>query len=262
MSDPKKLSDAKKLSVSRTSQRPIAILMVAALGLAAAGCGSSAAAQDKESTSSSSTSSKRTLTTTATGKAKGVPDNVVVDVTVVTSGPSAAAVLADNNSRTQKVLDQLKFTGLEDKDVSTTSVDLGPRTDKKGNIVGYVATNALQLTFRDLKSAGAKLDTLVSSGDNRIRVSSFRLGFNDDDELLGTARADAVKRARSQADEMAKAAGTKVARVRTITEVNPQQFGGVTDRALPAGGASASSVPIAAGSRELNVQVKVVFDLG
>lgn len=234
--------------------------MVTALALVAAGCGNSAAAQDKGSSSSSSTSSKRTLTTTATGKAKGVPDNVVVNVTVVTSGPSAAAVLADNNSRTQKVLDQLKFTGLNDKDVSTTSVDLGPRTDKKNNIVGYVATNALQLTFRDLKSAGLKLDTLVSSGDNRIRVSSFRLGFNDDDELLGTARADAVKRARDQADEMAKAAGTKVARVRTITEVNPQQFGAAAERT--AGGATDSSVPIAAGSRELNVQVKVVFDLG
>ena len=231
------------------------------MALLAAGCGSSAAAQDKGSKSSTSSSTTtRTITTTATGKAKGVPDNVVVSVTVTTGGPSAAEVLADNNTRTQQVLDQLKLTAVDDKDVSTTSVDLGPRMDKDGKIIGYTATNSLQLTFRDLKTAGAKLDLLVSTGDNRVRVSSFRLGFNDDDDLLGTARADAVKRARSQAGEMAKAAGAKVAKVRTITEVNPQTFYGAESAAFD-GAARSGAVPIAAGSQELNVQVKVVFDL-
>ena len=232
-----------------------AALAVAALALLA-GCAKAADAETKPAAKS-----ERTVTVTASGTSKGVPDALLVHVSVTTGGPSAADTLADNNRRTQKVLDQLKITAVDDKDVATTSVDLGPTYDKNGSINGYAATNSLRITFRSLNSAGAKLDALVAGGDDHVRINGVQLGFTDDDELISTARIDAVKRAKAQATEMADAAGAKVGKVRTIADV-------VSDSAYPeAYAASAravaadSSVPIAAGSEELEVQVKVVFEL-
>ena len=235
-----------------------AALAIAALALLA-GCSKTADAETKAPTTAKETS--RTVTVTATGTSKGVPDALLVNVSVTTGGPSAAETLADNNRRTQKVLDQLTITAVDDKDVATTSVDLGPTYDKKGNVSGYAATNSLRITFRSLESAGAKLDALVRGGDDHVRVNGVQLGFTDDDELVSTARIDAVKRAKAQATEMAEAAGADVGKVRTIADVVPEY---AYPEAFAASGrtkAADSSVPIAAGSEELEVQVKVVFEL-
>lgn len=253
------------LSHQRMGSRPARLaLAIGALALLA-GCSSSADAKTAAPASptkvASSSSSNRTVTVTATGKSRGVPDSLEVSVSVTTGGPSAADTLADNNRRTQKVLDQLKITAVDDKDVATTSIDLGPTYDKHGKISGYVATNSLRITFRSLKSAGAKLDALVRGGDDHLRIGGVQLTFANDDELISTARIDAVKRAKAQAKEMAEAAGAHVSRVRTISDVSTQgmQFDSLTSaRAFTTAGAS---VPVAAGSQELNVQVKVVFEL-
>ena len=117
------------------------------------------------------------------------------------------------------------------------------------------------ITFRSLKSAGAKLDALVKGGDNHVRINGVELGFTDADALVSTARIDAVKRAKAQATEMAEAAGAKVGTVRTIADVVPDN--GYPQAYATSARASfdAESVPIAAGSEELDVQVKVVFEL-
>ncbi|MCU1355679.1 MAG: lipoprotein [Acidimicrobiales bacterium] len=247
--------------------RTVRVALVGVALVLLAGCSKSAEAETSRATKTtkatkgSSTSTNRTVTVTATGSSKGVPDSMIVDVTITSGGASAAEVLHDNNARTHKVLDQLRMTAVDDKDVSTQSLDIGPTYDKKGKITGYIAHNSLEITFRSLNSAGTKLDYLVAGGDNHVRVGGFRLGFQDDDELVSTARIDAVKRAKAQAEQMAKAAGTDLGEARTITEVNVQNFSSRTALTTYDVGAQASSVPIAPGSQKLNVQVKVVFQL-
>jgi uncharacterized protein YggE len=249
-----------EVAAMSVSPRPVArrAALVAVALVVLAGCSKTA---DAETKPASSKEPDRTVTVTATGTSKGVPDALLVNLSVTTGGPSAADTLADNNRRTQKVLDQLKITAVDDEDVATTSVDLGPTYDEDGTITGYAATNSLRITFRSLDSAGAKLDALVKGGDNHVRVNGVQLGFTDDDELVSTARIDAVKRAKAQAGEMAGAAGAEVGKVRTIADVAPDDL---YPQALAAAGRSSttdSSVPIAAGSEELEVQVKVVFEL-
>lgn len=224
---------------------------VAAL-LVLAGCGSQADADTERSGPS------RSVTATATGGAVGVPDQLTADVGIANQGASAADVLAENNAKTQALLDELKLAGIDDKDVETTSVELGPRFDDEDKITGYQANNMLRVTLRDLETAGERLDALVKAGGDSARVQGISLGFAEDDELLSKARVDAVERAKAQATEMAEAAGAKLGKVRTITDVAGS--GGFDER-LAAEVATDSAVPIAAGSQELTVQVKVVYEL-
>lgn len=224
---------------------------IAGLAMLAA-CGSQAGAEADTS------GPARSVTATATGEATGVPDQLTADVGIANQGASAADVLAENNAKTQALLDQLKAAGIDDKDVETTSVELGPRFDKDGKITGYEASNMLRVTLRDLETAGERLDALVKAGGDSSRVQGISLGFADDDALLSKARVDAVERAKAQATEMAGAAGAKLGKVRTITDVAVS--GGYDERSASAD-AVESAVPIAAGSQELTVQVKVVYEL-
>ncbi|MBX3286116.1 MAG: SIMPL domain-containing protein [Acidimicrobiales bacterium] len=229
------------------------IAAVLALG-ALAGCGTAASAESSPSTPS------RSVAASATGTATGVPDQLVANVGISNRGPSAADVLSENNAKTQALLDDLKKAGIDDEDVATTSVDLSPSYDDDGNIDGYQATNMVRVTLRDLKTAGQRLDSLVRIGGNNARIQGISLGFDDPDELLTKARIDAVKRARAQAEEMAKAAGAELGAVRTISDVASSPVVPYTD-AYAAADAAGSSVPIAPGSQDLTVQVKVVYAL-
>lgn len=245
------------MSARRVDLRLMAVVL--AIGLAAGCAGKAVASKDAPTRSAASTSSSRTITTSATGVAKGVPDNLQADVAVHTQGPTAAQVLGDNNNRTKGLIDLLGAAGVSPKDVQTTSVSLGPTFDNKGRITGYAADNAVKVTLRDLRTAGAKLDALTARVGDAVRIGGISLGFNDDDTLKSAARTDAVRRARRQAEEMAKAAGTSLGRVRTITEQVPDALMGGS--ALSAKRVADASVQIAPGQSELNVQVKVVFEL-
>lgn len=201
----------------------------------------------------------RTVTTTATGTATGVPDLLTVQVGIATEGRSAGDVLADNNARTSTLIGALKAAGIAPADLATTSVDLGPRYDANGRIDGFRAENTLQVKLRDLDTAGAHLDTVVRIGGNDARVHGVSLGFADADALHSAARADAVRRARAQAEELAAAAGAQVGPVRSITDAvagdGPMPFA-TTKLAL-----AAAPMPIEAGTQDVTVQVQVVFDL-
>lgn len=200
----------------------------------------------------------RTVTATAVGRAEGVPDLLTVQVGVSSEGGSAAAVMAESNRLTQQLLGRLAELGIAERDVATASVSLDPTHDRDARIIGYVAANMLDVRFRDLATAGEKLDALVGIGGDATRITALWLGFDDDDALLSAARADGIRRAKVQATEMAEAAGATVGEVLTISDVvvsDPQVRMYATMAAAP------TSVPIAPGTRTLTVQVTVVYEL-
>ena len=238
------------MKVQRTHIR---VAAAAASLVLLAGCGSQAAAVSNKA------GPARSVTATATGSTTGVPDQLTAQVGISNEGASAAAVLAENNAKTQSLLNELKIAGIDDKDVQTTSVDLGPRFNNKGRITGYQANNMLRVTLRNLSTAGTRLDALVKAGGNSARVQGISLGFTDDDALLSKARVDAIKRAKAQAKEMAEAAGAKLGKVRTIADV--AGFNPIFEQSAGRLAAADSSVPISAGSEDLTVRVKVVFEL-
>jgi uncharacterized protein YggE len=158
------------------------------------------------------------------------------------------------------VLDRVKQEGVAAKDVQTTQVDLGPTFDKKGNVTGFAADNAIEITFRRLAIAGRQLDAVVRTPGDAARLQSVSLGFNDDDKLLTAARTDGVRRARAQATQMVGALGANLGAVRTITESSNLQPYPPAMRSAALSTTDAS-VPIAAGSQNLTITVKVVFEI-
>ncbi|MGI8664081.1 MAG: SIMPL domain-containing protein [Acidimicrobiales bacterium] len=252
----------------RTQLTPLALIAVASF---AVGCGGSSPAAVGTSSSSARASDVGStpagITVEATGHGKGVPDLLSVSLNVHSEGGNAQDTLGVNNEQAQRVLDTAKTAGVADDDVQTTNVSVAPRYDNPSSgvaprIVGYSADESFDVRLRDTASAGTTIDQLSAIGD-RVQILGVRFSIDDDTNVLASARDEAVARAKTKAEQLAKAAGLSLGAVRAITEVvpNASAYDNGFSRGAAAG-ATSSAVPLAPGSQERSITVRVVFDLG
>src|SRR3954470_21873306 len=108
----------------------VAILVAAALS----GVGRPEAARGE------TPSQPRTVTTLGRGTVTTVPDVATINAAVQTKAKTAAAAIADNARRMERVIAALKGAGGEK--LQTQQVSVYPSADKSQHITGYVAQNS------------------------------------------------------------------------------------------------------------------------
>src|SRR5262249_48861327 len=138
-----------------------------------------------------------------------------------TEKPSAADAVSENNAQTQKVIDALKSSGIDQKDIRTTNFSIypndkyDPQTNQPTGQKVYAVDNTVYVTVRKLDQLGDLLDKLVSAGANAI--NSIQFDVADKSTALKQARADAVKDAEKQAKELASSAGITLGDIQSIS---------------------------------------------
>jgi len=195
------------------------------------------------------------------GQVKGTPDTLTVILGVETRAASAKDALDSNNSKAKALIDSLKGKGVADKDLQTSQLSISPTYDEKGQrIIGYQVSNQVRATLHDLAGAGGLIDAAAAAAGDAVRVQSVGFSIDDDSTLKAEARTDAVKRAHDQAEQMAKAAGVKLGRVRSISEASasspppyPYAMGDAAQKS--------AATPIQPGTQELSLTVNVVYDI-
>lgn len=208
-------------------------------------------------------SNPRILTVTGSGKAFLTPDIVYINIGVHTEGADAADVVASNNTQSQKVMDALKEFNVANKDIQTANFSIYPQQqyDEKGKVTGiiYIVDNTVSVTLRDLSKVGVILDAAVGSGANSI--NSIQYDAEDKSQALSQARKAAVADAKTQASELADAAGVKLGPIQNINVYS-------TPTPMPvyeAKGAGAldvaSSVPVSAGQLVVTIDVNIVYEI-
>lgn len=208
----------------------------------------------------------RTLDLTASADMKVKPDLAYISSGVETNARTAKRAVAQNSKQMTKIIAALKEIGLKDEDIQTSNFSIQPQYESYENrktnnrpprIVGYKVNNDLFLTIKNVEKVGDILDTLVSLGSNRISNISFAV--RERDKYLDQVREKAMLKAFDRARLYTRAAGVKLGNVLSIRE--SQNF-----RAAPMARkrnfvAQESSVPIAAGSQSLQIQVTVRWEL-
>ncbi|WP_421847916.1 SIMPL domain-containing protein [Novosphingobium sp.] len=211
------------------------------------------------------------LTVSADGRSSRTPDLAVFSAGVTTQAKTAAAALSENADRMNAVITALKASGIAERDIQTSNLSVNPvygqqRADANGNvsgdplIIGYQATNQVEVKQRKIGNYGKTIDTLVSAGANQVSGPSFQL--DNPDVASDEARLEAMKKARARAELYAKAAGLTVKRILTISESGgyaPQPM--VMYARADAMMAKAPS-PVAAGEVQVAANVTVTFELG
>jgi uncharacterized protein len=206
----------------------------------------------------------RTVSVSGRGRVDGQPDMAVISLGVRTEDENAADALSQNNTQMQSLISALRNGGVAQADIRTLTIQLYPRyqpppaSDPGGPVVvnGFIATNMVEVTVRDLDNLGVLLDDAVQAGGNQ--VEGIRFDISDQSALLDEAREAAMQDARHKAEQLANLSGARLGVVMTIIEASstPVPF----LRELSAQAAD-SSVPVSPGMQTIDVTIQVTWEL-
>jgi uncharacterized protein YggE len=207
----------------------------------------------------------RTINVTGNGSVDLVPDIAYIYVGVHTEKPSAAEAVKENNTQTQKMIQALKDFGIDAKDIRTTNFSIYPQDKydpQTGTPTGektYVVDNTVYVTVRNLDKLGDLLDTVVAAGANT--VNSIQFDVADKSEAIKKARADAVKDASTQAQELADAANVKLGEVQSVGFYDSQPAPVYAGKGGGGGAVMDAAVPIQPGQLTFNVTVSMTYEI-
>lgn len=224
---------------------PITGLLVLAAALAAVslpGAASSAAAEAGG------------ITVQGTASVVSVPDRAELSFGVESQGKTARSALASNSAEMRRVIAAVKAAG--GTDVKTQSVSLSPRYNEQNEVQGFVATNTVAATIKELAKAGALIDAAVTAGANQVYGPSLSSG--DQAAVYRNALKAAVANARANAQALASASNLALGQITAIVE------GGGAPQPLPYAANKAEaldSIPIEPGTQQLTAVVSVTFSV-
>lgn len=206
------------------------------------------------------------LSISTTAEASRAPDVATISTGVVTQAADANTAMRDNANQMDRMMAALRAAGIAERDVQTSGINLNPQYKYVENmppaIVGYQASNTVNVKVRELAKLGKVLDTLVAQGANQINGPSF--GIDKPEAAFEEARIAAVKKAQAQAQTYARTLGLQVKRIVSISE------GGASlprppmpmMRAMSADAGFAKETAVAPGESTVSVSVEMVFELG
>lgn len=234
------------------ARKQMSVIALAGAALALAACGSEPPLLGSA-----------TITTHGEATALATPDIAHINIGVSTEGDAAGAALAANAERMSEVFDAIEALGIDSSDTATTTVSLqpiyeavpGPDGRRENQLVGYIASNTVRITLRDVGAVGEALDAVTAAGSNTVSGLSFDV--SNPEALQDEARRDAFADARRKADLLAQEANVRLGDVISINEHGASVYGpaGPTARMMEA------STPISPGQSEIRATVSVVWEI-
>jgi uncharacterized protein len=243
------------------NRRPLAVAVgAAAVALALAACSPTTVV-------SPDAQQPRTVSVSSTGQADAVPDAAKASITVEVTDPTAAQKAQEDAAvAATAVLDALKAAGVDEADIATQGISVAPTynytSDGGQQLIGYRAAQTVNVTLRDLTTAGATLDAVVAAGGNATRIDSLTPYVTDPTVAANKARAQAVDIAEAQAKQYAELLGFTLGPVASVSEssttIAPPPIA-YSDEA----GAAAQKVPtpIEAGTTQVSVTLNVAWSI-
>jgi uncharacterized protein YggE len=186
---------------------------------------------------------------TGEGELNLPPDEAVLSLGVTSEARTAKEALDDNAKTMAAVLGTLARAGFTGPDVTTRTVTLTPVMEyPQGGaprIVGYRATNAVQVKTREPASIGRALDAAVGAGANVSAGLAFNLANPRAAEALALRLA--VQDAERRAASMAEAVGKRLGRVVEVRAVEMERPGPRFEATTLAARAAPGPTPIEPG---------------
>lgn len=213
---------------------------------------------------------ERTVNVQATATVEREPDRAVVLLAVESTAGTAREAAQANATRMDAVIAAIKRAGIPDNSIRTVSYDLQPqyaRPDRDNpnlepRIVGYRASNMVQVTIDDVTRTGPVIDVAIQAGANRVAALNFEL--KDPESARREALRLAVARARADAEAIAEAAGQVLGPPLTINTSEWQPVPKYAPRAMEMMRADAlqqAPTPVEAGTLSVSAMVMITYRL-
>ncbi|SPE42979.1 conserved hypothetical protein [Candidatus Sulfopaludibacter sp. SbA3] len=186
------------------------------------------------------------------------PDQVQLDIGVVTQANTAAQAGQQNAVQTNAMITALNQVLGKSGTIQTVGYSIYPRystaTGQSNTIVGYTAQNTVRVTSFDLTLAGPLIDAANQAGANSVGGLNF--GLQDSEPSRLQALSLAGKQAQTHATAIASGLGAKAGPVISAVE-------GAYASPSPvfAGTAASSSTPIVSGTVSVTATVTITVQL-
>jgi uncharacterized protein len=205
----------------------------------------------------------RTLNVNGIGTSYLTPDIAYIYIGVHNEGATASEVVSANKAQTNAVLDALKKAGVDDKDLRTTNFSIYPsqQYDPNGKITGttYMVDNTVYVTVRNLDGLGSLLDDTIAAGANSI--NSIQFDVADKTAAVKEARAKGVEDAKTQAKELADAAGITLGDIQNISFYDNSPVPMAAGKGGGGGAMADTAVSIQPGQLTISVSVSITYDI-
>jgi uncharacterized protein YggE len=192
------------------------------------------------------------ISVTGTGRVSLAPDVVSVDIGAEARAPQLTDATAEVDRRMRDVLARVKTAGVDVRTIGYSIEPIAetrqPPGDAGSRIVGYRATNIVQIKTRDVVGIGRLVDAAVAAGANLVR--SLRFGLDAPERAEAEARRLAVQDAAGRAQQLAAASGVKLGRLLSVTE---------SSSPVRPVGVAMMAVPVEAGQLDVTVVVQARY---
>lgn len=217
-----------------------------------------------------------TITVQGNGEATVPPDVARISFTVEHSAATVADAQAATTKQANAALEYIKGQGVADKDVKTLSYNISPQysypnpcprgsmcptyVDSSPKITGYQVSETIQVTMRNLSKVGDLLGGLGTQGVQNVNGPAFAL--DDSTSGYSAARADAINKAKAQAQLLADQLGVHLGKIVNFSESS----GGYAPPMMYAMGAAmdSKSTPtpnIPSGENTYNASVSITYEI-
>lgn len=206
-------------------------------------------------------------TVTVTGYAESKEKNQIASFSagVFSVKDNKDEAVKEVNEKIKVITESVKAFGVDAADIQTQSMSIYQRQDtyydngvQKSRMGQWDVNNTIVVTLRDVEKASAMADLLTKGGATNVYGPNFQLdtSMKATDALISAAVADA----QVKAEAMAKASGTILDRVLSVTE------GSSSNTVYPlyardGMGGGGGGAPVEPGSTNVNKTVTVVWSL-
>jgi uncharacterized protein len=209
---------------------------------------------------------QRLVSVNGTAEINVAPDEAILSVGFDSHDRELAAAKAQNDSRVKKALAVAHEAGIDEKDIQTSALSLGPNycEEKIPKLFGYDASQTITLTLRGLSRYEALMTNLLQAGVNRVDGVQFRV--SDPRKFKDEARSQAIRAAREKAAAMAAELGQSLGKPWEIAELGQEEPYAINAIQYSAGlrernAFTIEQTPLASGQVSIRALVRISFQL-
>lgn len=205
-----------------------------------------------------------TITVDGDGEIVAAPDLATINLGVQTENKEVAAAQKENTDKMNKIIEAIKAQGVKPVDIQTANYQISPQYDYRdgsSKLRGYIVTQNLTLSIRDLSKLGRILEIAGSLGANQVGGLNFTV---DKPEMLkNEARDKAIANAKDKAEALATSLGVRLGAIRSFNEngFNPPIMFSKMEALGIGGGGDVPAPAIEQGSLEINSHVTIVYEI-
>ena len=211
-------------------------------------------------------SASQGITAHGHGEVKIKPDIARLTAAVTTQAKYQDKAVQDNAGKMTALLTTIRSLKIADKDIQTPSYSVEPQYDYSNgqpHLTGYQVTNSVEVTLRDLAQTGILIDTITQAEVNRgVSLNGVSYDLSDpaaaQDQALGAAVTDAMRRAHTMANALGYGLGSVVS-LNDSEAVPAQPIFMTRMQPMSALAASAPTTPISAQQITVTADVTIEY---